>query len=276
MAWVKVDDQVPHHPKFLKAGPEASWLWLCSVTYSQRQLTDGIIPREAVPTLGVKNPRKLIDRLVGARLWDLHELGWRVHDYLDHNESREQAIARREQLAASRAQSGRGGAKARWQTQNGKPIATPEKQTDGNVRVANECPPSPSPSPAPSPAQEEKHTQGTRASAPIHSTVHRKHAHCGIVCVPADLHDSFRRARNHDNADKELHEWYLAVDDEWSVGARKGHNTGGNDYRFWRDRFDERWPAERATPAAAIEHPRSKTVGNAAALRAFVGGGGKS
>jgi uncharacterized protein YdaU (DUF1376 family) len=90
-----------------------------------------------------------------------------------------------------------------------------------------------------------KNTHTTRASAPIHQT-HAKHAACGRVCVPAELHSHFVRARNHDGADRELRDWYLDVDNAWSVGEFKDANTGANDYAFWRARFDEKWPAASA------------------------------
>lgn len=62
--------------------------------------------------------------------------------------------------------------------------------------------------------------------------------------MPADLHGEFVRSLNRDDADRVLREWYLEVDNEWSVGARRSVNTGGNSYQFWRARFSERWPAE--------------------------------
>lgn len=95
-------------------------------------------------------------------------------------------------------------------------------------------------SPSLSPSLERTHRQG---GAPLHQS-HRAHASCGRVCVPADLHVQFVKARNHPNADQELRAWYAAVDEEWSTGAKATANTGGNDYRFWRARFDERWPDE--------------------------------
>lgn len=52
MPWVRIEDTVPDHPKFLRAGPIAAWLWLCGLCYCQRQLTDGFIPKEALPFLG--------------------------------------------------------------------------------------------------------------------------------------------------------------------------------------------------------------------------------
>jgi len=85
MAHIQVEASVRTHHKFLKAGGEASWLWLCSVGYSQDGLTDGFIPTEALPYLGVKSPNKLKDKLVEVRLWDEVPGGWKIHDYEQHN-----------------------------------------------------------------------------------------------------------------------------------------------------------------------------------------------
>lgn len=118
MAWVRIDDGVPHHRKFLQAGPAACWLWVCAVAYSQRQLTDGIVSREAVPTLGVASPKKLLDKLVTVGLLDVHTLGWKVHDYLDHNDSRDVALAKKATMSAARSDAGKRGMASRWQSDN--------------------------------------------------------------------------------------------------------------------------------------------------------------
>lgn len=94
---------------------------------------------------------------------------------------------------------------------------------------------------SPSPVSYSGSTQ--RQGASLTDRSHRSHAHCGVMCVPADLHNKFVRSRRHDGADKELRDWYLTVDREWSEGAKKGENTGANDYTFWRARYEERWPA---------------------------------
>jgi hypothetical protein len=60
------------------------------------------------------------------------------------------------------------------------------------------------------------------------------------------------RALNRDDADTVLRDWYLEVDHEWAVGEHKDTPTGGDDYKFWRARFDERWPA----PVVAKADPR--------------------
>ena len=87
MAYIQVEASVRTHRKFLKAGPAASWLWLCGMGYCQDGLTDGFIPFEALDYLGVKAPKNLKSKLVEVGLWELVEGGWQVHDYLQHNKS---------------------------------------------------------------------------------------------------------------------------------------------------------------------------------------------
>lgn len=87
MAHIQVEASVRTHHKFLKAGPAASWLWLCGMGYCQDGLTDGFIPESALPYLGVQKPHPLKDKLVDVGLWDRAEGGWLVHDYLKHNRS---------------------------------------------------------------------------------------------------------------------------------------------------------------------------------------------
>jgi hypothetical protein len=85
--WIRVESSVARNKKFVKAGPAPSWLWLCGLCYCQEGLTDGFIPREALPYLGTKNAPQLAAFLVKAGLWDEVEGGWQVHDYLSHNRS---------------------------------------------------------------------------------------------------------------------------------------------------------------------------------------------
>lgn len=90
MAYMMVETSVRTHRKFLDAGPEASWLWLCGLGYCQEGLTDGFIPETAIDYLGVKRPRTLAHKLVSARLWEVVSGGWRMHDYLEHNKPAEE------------------------------------------------------------------------------------------------------------------------------------------------------------------------------------------
>lgn len=109
MSWVLIDDNVPNHPKFLKAGPAASWLWLCGVAYCRKHHTNGHIPRLAIATLGVAGPRPLIQRLVEVRLWEQTESGWLVHDYQLQYGDDVQAKAEREAKHQKKVNAGRKG-----------------------------------------------------------------------------------------------------------------------------------------------------------------------
>lgn len=96
MAWVRIDDQAPRNEKMLRAGAAACWLWVCGIAHAQSQLTDGFISETALPMIGVtKDAKKLAERLVEVGLFDRADGGYVVHDYLDHNPSRVDVLAKR-------------------------------------------------------------------------------------------------------------------------------------------------------------------------------------
>lgn len=111
MVWIRIDDQIAHHPKFMAAGPVAAWLWVCGNGYCNKYLTDGFIPEAALPTLGaVTNAGKWADKLVEAGLWKREAGGYRVHDFHDYNPSAKDVREKR----AKRSLAGKAGAEARW------------------------------------------------------------------------------------------------------------------------------------------------------------------
>lgn len=84
--WSRIEDTVPHHRKFAKAGSEASWLWVCGLVHANRELTDGFIPEELVPVIGViKHPHLAAARLVTVGLWEKAPGGYQIHDFHDFN-----------------------------------------------------------------------------------------------------------------------------------------------------------------------------------------------
>jgi len=97
MPWVKIDDQFASHPKVLKAGPAAAWLYICGLTYCNRYLTDGFIPAQAVRLLAdLDDPEEQAAALVNAGLWEVTDGGYMVHDFLDWNPSAEEVRSERE------------------------------------------------------------------------------------------------------------------------------------------------------------------------------------
>lgn len=90
--WVKVADTMPDHPKMIAAGDSAAWLYVCGLCYCSRHLTDGEIPRSALNRLtGLPRPAAHAAKLLEVGLWEETETGWRVHDYGEHQRTKQQA-----------------------------------------------------------------------------------------------------------------------------------------------------------------------------------------
>ena len=154
MAWIKIDDQFADHPKVLMAGPLASWLYVCGLTYSGRYLTDGWIPTAQVRKLAdVDDALGLAARLVAVGLWEPVDGGYQIHDYHDYNPTADKVKADRASAAKRQAEwrdshRDEGGQyQADDAQRNGASNAVSNDVTDDEVTTA----PSPSPSPSPSP-----------------------------------------------------------------------------------------------------------------------------
>lgn len=92
MAWVRIDDGAMTHPKIVGLTDRAFRLWVWGLSYCQQHLTDGLITPEAVPG----RLKLAIGDLTGKKkLWEPHDVGYKVHDYLDWNDSRETVLAKR-------------------------------------------------------------------------------------------------------------------------------------------------------------------------------------
>ena len=89
MAWGRIDDNFYDHPKVDDLGQatdcSVSGCDFLALSWSNRYLTDGYIPIEQVKRLG--GTRFLADRLVRVGLWDKVADGYRVHDFLEYNDS---------------------------------------------------------------------------------------------------------------------------------------------------------------------------------------------
>jgi hypothetical protein len=98
MSWVKVDDQMPRHPKLLGLGRDrlmCQGVWLDGMCYASAYLTDGFVPAAALE----RGCDRYAERLVKAGLWDKVEGGYRVHDYHDYQPTREQVTEARKRNA---------------------------------------------------------------------------------------------------------------------------------------------------------------------------------
>src|SRR5690349_14142194 len=91
MSWVRLDDAFLDNPKILSAGPLAGFLWVVSIAWSNRNLTDGFIPEAQLIRLvdfrgfshggEEAHAEELAKRLVRIGLWEKRKDGFYIHDY---------------------------------------------------------------------------------------------------------------------------------------------------------------------------------------------------
>lgn len=100
MAWVRIHDGAMGNLKIMRLSNSAFRLWIRGLCYCQTHLTDGLIPREAMRMLDAK--RADVDALSSvlvegkSSLWErIEAFGFKVHDYLDWNDSREVVESKR-------------------------------------------------------------------------------------------------------------------------------------------------------------------------------------
>lgn len=89
MAWVKLDDAMPHHPKVMAAGPQAFALDVAGICYSNAHGTDGFIPKSSLPAVypALPSPAKWARKLVEVGRWIEVDGGWQIHDVGDYQPS---------------------------------------------------------------------------------------------------------------------------------------------------------------------------------------------
>lgn len=100
MTWFMVSDDVGDHPKFdaLRDGPcfgEAVALWTLAGSWLRKQLIDGDVPRGRIRLFGLAKPERAASELVRVGLWTETEAGYRFHNWLAYNSSRDEEMDRR-------------------------------------------------------------------------------------------------------------------------------------------------------------------------------------
>jgi hypothetical protein len=85
MTWIKLNDNVPRHPKIAGLSHRAFRAWVNALCYASEFLTDGVLPVAFLVTV----PRKVQIELIDVGLWRSDTDGTiRVHDYLKHQNSK--------------------------------------------------------------------------------------------------------------------------------------------------------------------------------------------
>lgn len=97
MTWAKFEDRFPWNRKVRGLTDSAFRLHVSAICWSCEHLTDGKVETDDLPLVSdVRRPERALTELVRRGLWDVIEVGWSIHDFLEFNESREVILARRE------------------------------------------------------------------------------------------------------------------------------------------------------------------------------------
>lgn len=263
--WAPYEVGFIDHAKFRALAANAICLWIEGKNYCDKNVTDGLIPAHIVKQFRFYSRKsvELLTTSIGAKneteqyspLWESHPVGYRMHDYLEYNDCRDEVMARiddanvtkelRKTANRERQKKFREQRKAALDAlRNGvsnapvTPLVTPLSQTPTETS---------SPAPSPAPAETSKNGKDTRR-APIHAT-HKGHACCGRVCMPAVLFGEFVQRRNHPDADREIDGWATGVLNDWAEGGKFGHLEPGDSFDFWRAQYALKWPAAAVSSA---------------------------
>ena len=152
------DDNIEDHPKFVGLSDGSFGLWFRCIGYCRRNTTDGFIPELAAATRArSRNPTPAIAELLKTApgcsnpLWHRVEGGYRVHDYLDWNPSREDVLAK---LEVNREKGRKGGLKSGRLRRESNPeasqgqaaglvLASTQQQATGQVPARTQTNPDP-------------------------------------------------------------------------------------------------------------------------------------
>lgn len=97
MAWVRLDDGFPEHPKILGLSDAAFRLHILALCYAARNLTDGMIPQAWLTGGKGRTVPKATVQLVLSGVWNaLESGGFQIHDYLQYQPSRVQITQKRD------------------------------------------------------------------------------------------------------------------------------------------------------------------------------------
>jgi hypothetical protein len=99
MPWFRVDDGFHSHPKVLATSLAARGLWVTAGSWSSDHLTDGFVRDHVLASLG--GTPELAAELVAEGLWRRVKGGYKFHDWLDKNPSR-QAVDKQRKANAER------------------------------------------------------------------------------------------------------------------------------------------------------------------------------
>jgi hypothetical protein len=106
MTWLKIDDKLTSHPKWVGLGLQAKSLWFHTSVWAAAHNTDGVVPEHVLPMLGFTSSlaahevQPATEQLVRAKLWrrlpKARGGGHEICNWLEYQPSRQQVQAKQE------------------------------------------------------------------------------------------------------------------------------------------------------------------------------------
>jgi hypothetical protein len=152
MTALSIDDKFPRNPKIVLLSDAAFRLHMHALAHCAEHETDGFIDARLLPGLSKhRDKAKLVGELCSAKgrpdgnpLWIEVDGGWRIHGYLDWNDSHEELEAkrietrsfeRRVQLSAIRAAAGKAGGKRSGESRSQIKLHFGDERSKGEANV---------------------------------------------------------------------------------------------------------------------------------------------
>lgn len=232
MTWIKLDDKTPRHPKIASLSDRAFRWWFRGLCYASEFLTDGVLH----PTFWKQAPKTSRAELSGNKLWIWNDPNFEIHGYLEHQQSRE-SVENERRRQRDRRKTDRGTADRRTP---GTTAGTTPVRTD-------EIPRPPIEAEAEVDVPEKKNVKAAAGAPLIKSPIEYARAmeRCAFVGakieVPKRLHAELRTKHGGADPEKELMEWYSALDEAAEDGNWRVPTDNGI-FRWLKDHHAKQFP----------------------------------
>lgn len=236
MSWFKFDDTATDHPKVKSLTDKAFRWWVIGMSYASRYLTNGVLPKVFWRDV----PKQIRTELSDGRLWDWIDPHFQIHDYLQHQASKEDVEADKQRNRQnSKAYRERRKGERRQQNvsadASAKITADVSRLENREQITENREQTTATPSPPSRPLISGESNPRTWGK------IHGEHVagFCDWVCLPEFIFAEFvRKSRGPE---------YVKG---WAAAVRSKHDGQpiGDNLKFWRARWDESHPDVKTGP----------------------------
>ena len=218
LGWVRLDDNFSDHPKVIALSDKAFRLFITGLCYSNRQLTDGLLPYQIVTGWVGDDPLKPSDELEDQNLWERVDKGFLIRSYTEYQPTREKVNEKRDR-AKSRLKKYRDKQKAQGEQE------PPDDFDDFDLELETRKKRHPQPNPTqPNPNKElellePEYGSGNQDHLPVAKIPRNQHAKLAVQAIVDKLEHARRNGINAWNLSKLVEEQWDELHGADDVGA---------------------------------------------------------